>query len=138
MSSSELLAAFERTAAGDPDAPRVDDLLADLQTATERGVDAVETIHEHAITDAATLDATEDADADAYVDVVETVEDVGYLAERVHAQTDLVADLVAAASDGEPDRELAQRVLDFAGEIDGDHLPSELAERYRDVALDDD
>jgi hypothetical protein len=136
MASSDLVDAFARVADGDPGAPAFTDLLADLQAATERGVAAIETLHDDATADAATIDP--DADADAYVDVVERVEDVGYLAERVHAQTELVGDLIAAADD-EPDAALAERVLAFVDETDGDRLPSERAVAYRDaVATDDD
>ena len=55
MQDSDLVVAFQRAADGDPEAPPVADLLADLQAATERGVEAVEAIHDHAADDAATL-----------------------------------------------------------------------------------
>jgi hypothetical protein len=145
MPDSDLVVAFQRVADGDPDAPPVVDLLADLQAATERGVAAVEAVHDHAANDAATLDP--DADAAAYADVVETVEDVGYLVDRVNDQVALVSDLVAAnaaAADGpggDPesldDAEVAERVVAFVEESDGMLLPSERAERYRDAVVDD-
>ncbi|WP_227134226.1 hypothetical protein [Halorubellus salinus] len=134
MPESDLVVDFQRVADGDPDAPPVDDLLAALQAATERGVEAVEAVHDHAADDAATLDP--EADPDAYVDVVETVEDVGYLVDRVNDQVALVADLVAARPDTSPGA-LAERVVDFVEESDGMLLPSERAERYRDAVVDD-
>lgn len=145
MPDSDLVVAFQRVADDDPDAPPVVDLLADLQAATERGVAAVEAVHDHAADDAATLDP--DADAAAYADVVETVEDVGYLVDRVNEQVALVSDLVAArtAAASEPgsgresldDVEVAERVVAFVEESDGMLLPSERAERYRDAVVDD-
>jgi len=134
MQESDLVVAFQRAADGDPDAPPVADLLADLQAATERGVEAVEAIHDHAADDAATLDP--EANPDAYVEVVETVEDVGYLVDRVHDQVALVGDLVAAHADAE-DAAVAARVVDFVEDADGMLLPSERAERYRDAVVDD-
>jgi hypothetical protein len=134
MQESDLVVAFQRAADGDPGAPPVADLLADLQAATERGVEAVEAIHDHAADDAATLDP--EANPDAYVEVVETVEDVGYLVDRVHDQVALVGDLVAAHADAE-DAAIAARVVDFVEDADGMLLPSERAERYRDAVVDD-
>lgn len=133
MSPSELVGDFARVADGDPAAPPLSDLLADLQAETERGVDAIETLHDDTTTDASTIDP--DADADAYVEVVERVEDVGYLASRVHAQTELVGELITAVGE-EPDTAVAARVVDFVAETDDDLLPSERAVRYRDVVLD--
>lgn len=132
MQESDLVVAFQRAADGDPDAPPVADLLADLQAATERGVEAVEAIHDHAADDAATLDP--EANPDAYVEVVETVEDVGFLVDRVHDQVALVGELVAAHAD---DADVAARVVDFVEDADGMLLPSERAERYRDAVVDD-
>jgi hypothetical protein len=147
MADSDLVVAFQRVADGDPDAPPVVDLLADLQAATERGVAAVEAVHDHAADDAATLDP--EADADAYVEVVETVEDVGYLVDRVNDQVALVSELVGArtADAGEhapgggagslDDAGVAERVVAFVEEGEGMLLPSERAERYRDAVVDD-
>ena len=134
MQDSDLVVAFQRAADGDPDAPPVADLLADLQAATERGVEAVEAIHDHAADDAATLDPS--ANPDAYVEVVETVEDVGFLVDRVHDQVALVGDLVAAQAESE-DAAVAARVVDFVEDSEGMLLPSERAERYRDAVVDD-
>ncbi|NHN43354.1 hypothetical protein G9C85_17190 [Halorubellus sp. JP-L1] len=144
MPDSDLVVAFQRVADGDPDAPPIVDLLADLQAATERGVAAVEAVHDHAADDAATLDP--EADAAAYADVVETVEDVGYLVDRVNEQVALVGDLVAARTTAasEPgsgqgsldDVEVAERVVAFVEESDGMLLPSERAERYRDAVVE--
>jgi methyl-accepting chemotaxis protein len=134
MPESDLVVDFQRVADGDPGAPPLADLLAELQAATERGVEAVEAVHDHAADDAATLDPA--ADPDAYVDVVETVEDVGYLVDRVNDQVALVSDLVAAATT-ESDEAVAERVVDFVEESDGMLLPSERAERYRDAVVDE-
>ncbi|WP_323677764.1 hypothetical protein [Halorubellus sp. PRR65] len=134
MTESDLVVAFQRAADGEPDAPPVSELLADLQAATERGVEAVEAVHDHAADDAAGLDP--EADPDAYVEVVETVEDVGYLVDRVNDQVALVSDLVAAHAT-EDDAVVAERVVDFVEAGEGMLLPSERAERYRDAVVDD-
>jgi len=134
MPESDLVVAFQRAADGDPEVPPVAELLADLQAATERGVEAVEAIHDHAADDAATLDP--ENDPDAYVEVVETVEDVGFLVDRVHDQVALVGDLVAAHAETD-DAAIAARVVAFVEDSEGMLLPSERAERYRDAVVDD-
>jgi len=134
MADSDLVVAFQRLADGDPDAPPAAELLAALQAATERGVAAVEAVHDRATDDAATLDP--DGDPAAYAEVVETVEDVGYLVDRVNDQVALVGDLVADAGDADDD-EIARRVVEFVEEGEGMLLPSERAERYRDAVIED-
>lgn len=134
MADSDLVVAFQRVADGDPEAPPAAELLADLQAATERGVAAVEAVHDAATDDAATLDP--DGDPEAYAAVVETVEDVGYLVDRVNEQVALVGDLIADAADAD-DEAIARRVVDFVEESEGMLLPSERAERYRDAVLED-
>jgi|GEM_PF-1141615 hypothetical protein len=134
MPESDLVARFRKVADDAHDAPDFDDLLADLQAETERGVAAVEAIHDHATDDAATLDP--EADPDAYVEVVERVEDVGYLVERVNEQVQLVGDLLRDRDD-QSAAALAARVVAFVEETDDDVLPSELGTRYRDVVVED-
>jgi len=134
MTDSDLVVAFQRAARGDPDAPPVPELLAELQAATERGVAAVEAVHDRATDDAATLDP--EGDPAAYADVVETVEDVGFLVHRVNEQVALVGDLVEAQGETD-DAALAGRVVEFVEASEGMLLPSERAERYRDAVLED-